>query len=223
MIYGSTIGKKFYEDGSVRRYPGNTVVADILPGNPAYDVMCRLRQMVVDMELQSHIILLPEDSYHMTVLQGVNDQVRKATHWPADLPPDAPMTQADDFVSKAFLETGLPGPARMRFDTVVIGTGACIIRLRPADEAQSKLLWDFRNRAADRLGLRLPGHDTYRFHISLGYVRVIPEGEAAERVVQLKEKINAHIATQPAFCTGVPYMAYYDDMYAFSPTRIPRD
>lgn len=222
MTYGSTIGKKFYEDSSVRRYPGNTVVADILPGNPAYDVMCKLRQMVIDMGLTSHIILLPEDSYHMTVIQGVNDQVRKETHWPADLPLDASMTRADDFVSAAYLRAGLPGPVRMRFDTVGIGTGACIIRLHPADGEQEKILRDFRNRAADNLGLRLPKHDTYRFHISLGYVWKIPEGETAEKVEQLKEKINAYIATQPEFWTAAPYMAYYDDMHAFSPTRIPR-
>ena len=223
MTYGSTIGKKFYEDGEVRRYPGNTVVADILPGNPAYEVMCKLRRLVLDMGMDSHIILLPEDSYHMTVLQGVNDQVRKPTHWPADLPLDAPMTQADDFVSAAFLKAGLPGAVRMRFDTINISKTACIIRLYPADEEQAKRLWDFRNRASENLGLRLPNHDTYRFHISLGYVRVIPEGEAAEKLEQLKAAINACIAEQPEFWTAEPYMAYYRDMHAFSPTRIPRD
>ena len=223
MTYGGTIGKKFYEDGSVRRYPGNTVVADILPGNPAYQVMCKLRKMVIDMGLTSHIILLPEDSYHMTVLQGVNDQVRKETHWPAQLPLDAPMTQVDDFVSAAYFKVGLPGPVRMRFDTISISKTACIIRLHPADEAQSKILWDFRDQAADQLGLHLPKHDEYRFHISLGYVWKLPEGEAAEKIEQLKEMVNAYIATQPEFWTAAPYMAYYNDMYAFSPTRIPRD
>lgn len=223
MIYGSTIGKKFYEDGRVRRYPGNTVVADILPGNPAYAVMAYLRQLVIDMGLTSHIILLPEDSYHITVIQGVNDQVRKETHWPKELPLDAPMTQADDFVSKAFLQAGLPGPVRMRFDSINISKSACIIRLHPADEEQKKILWDFRNRAADQLGLHLPKHDEYRFHISLGYVWKLPEGEAAEKIEQLKEKINAYVATQPEFWTAAPYMAYYDDMHAFSPERIPRD
>ena len=223
MTYGSTIGKKFYADGTVRRYPGNTVVADILPGNPAYDVMCQLRKMVIDTGLTSHIILLPEDSYHMTVLQGVNDQVRKETHWPAGLPLDATMTAADDYVSGAFLKVGLPGPVNMRFDSLFMGKGAWVIRLRPADTQQEKYLWDFRDRAADTLGLRLPRHEEYRFHISLGYVRVIPEGEVAEKTAQLKEKIDAYIANQPEFWTAAPYMAYYDDMHAFSPERIPRD
>lgn len=222
MTYGATIGKKFYEDGTVRRYPGNTVVADILPGNPAYEVMCHLRQMVIDMGLTSHIILLPADSYHMTVIRGVNDQVRSDTYWPAALPKDATMTEADDFVSKAYLEAGLPGPVRMRFDSISISKSACIIRLHPADEEQAKKLWDFRNRAAEKLGHRLPRHEEYRFHISLGYVWKIAEGADAERIEQLKQKVDAYIADQPEFWTAAPYMAYYDDMHAFSPERLPR-
>ena len=47
-MYGRDIGRKFYEDGSVRRYPGNTVVADVVPGMVAYDVMLHLKQMVLD-------------------------------------------------------------------------------------------------------------------------------------------------------------------------------
>ena len=223
MIYGSTIGKKFHEDGMVRRYPGNTVVADILPGNPAYRVMCRLRQMVIDMGLTSHIILLPADSYHMTLIQGVNDQVRKETHWPAGVSLDTPMEKMDEIVSTAYSKAALPGPVRMRFDTISISKTACIIRLHPADAEQSRILWDFRDRAADNLEMRLPGHEAYRFHISLGYVWKVAEGEIAEKMEQLKEKINAYIATQPEFWTAAPYMAYYDDMHAFSSGRIPRD
>ena len=48
MIYGKDIGKKFDKDGNVLHYPGNTVVADIVPGCSAYDVMSHLRQMVIE-------------------------------------------------------------------------------------------------------------------------------------------------------------------------------
>ena len=39
MQYGSTIGQKFYEDGTVRQFKGNTVVADVVPGSQAFDTM----------------------------------------------------------------------------------------------------------------------------------------------------------------------------------------
>ena len=223
MQYGSTIGIKFYEDGSVRRYPGNTVVADILPGCKAYEVMSQLRQWVIDAGLDDHLILLPEDSYHMTLFRGLNDQVRREPYWPEALPKDAPMTQVDDHVSTAVEKAGLPGPVRMKFDRVNVSRNCMIVHLQPADEEQNRILRQFRDRGAENVGVFFPKHDQYIFHISLAYVRIVPEGEAAERLEALKEKIDAYIATQPEFYTAQPYMAYYDDMLRFHPERIPRD
>ena len=222
MTYGKDIGKKFYEDGTVRHYPGNTVVADIVPGCSAYDVMLRLRQLLIEEGLSQYFVLLPEDSYHMTLIRGLNDQVRTDAYWPAALPKDAPMTRVDDYISTAIARAGLPGPVRMRFDRVNVSASCCTVRLVPADEAQAQLLQRFRDCAADAIGLRLPGHDNYRFHISLGYVRVVPEGDDAQKLEDLKVKMDALLAGQPEFTTTAPYMAYYDDMLAFSPKRIPR-
>lgn len=222
MRYGSTIGQKFYEDGSVRQFKGNTVVADVVPGSQAFDTMCKLRQMVIDAGLDSHLILLPEDSYHITYISGFNDQQRIDGYWPERFSREATMEEADDFVTKAIESVGIPGPARMVFDNVGWGAGCCIIRLKPADEEQSKILYDFRDRAADAMGVRRPNHEKYRFHISLGYTRIITEGEDDVRRLQLVEKMEALMKAQPEFLTTQAYMAYFDDMYAFSPTRIPR-
>ena len=221
-MFGSSIGKKFYEDGKIRRYPGNTVVADVTPGCRAYDVMTHLRQMVIDAGFDNELILLPEDSYHMTVFRGLNDQVRTDSHWPARLSKETPMEAVDDYISAAVASAVVPGPARMRFDKVSWSNNCCIICLVPADDAQKETLLAFRDRAADAVGLKLPGHDEYVFHISLGYTRIIVEGKREEERLALIEKMNRYIATQPVFETGVPYMAYYDDMLKFSPVRIPR-
>ena len=222
MQYGSTIGQKFYEDGSVRQFKGNTVVADVVPGSDAYDTMCKLRQMVIDAGMDSHLILMPEDSYHITYISGFNDQQRIDGYWPESFSREATMEEADDYVSQAIESVGSPGPARMVFDDVGWGAGCCIIRLKPADEAQSKLLYDFRDRAAAAMGVRRPNHEKYRFHITLGYPRIIAEGEAEARRLALKKNMEALMAKQPEFLTTQAYMAYFDDMYAFSPTRIPR-
>ena len=140
-MFGSSIGKKFYEDGKIRRYPGNTVVADVTPGCSAYDVMTHLRQMVIDAGFDNELILLPEDSYHMTVFRGLNDQVRIDSHWPARLSKETPMEAVDDYISAAVASAGVPGPARMRFDKVNWSNNCCIICLVPADGAQKETLW----------------------------------------------------------------------------------
>ena len=222
MAYGISIGKKFHEDGSVRYFPGNTVVAPIRPGNPAYDVMVQLRQMVVDAGLEQNIILLPEDSYHMTVLDCLVFEERTPDHWPAGLAQDASMAEADDYISAAVATAPNPGRVRMRFDRLRVGKSAVVALLVPDSPQDEKKLWDFRNGATDAMGMRVPNYSKYRFHISLGYLWQLPEGEAAQKMDALVEKIDALLAKQPPFETGVPYMAYFADMMAFSPDRLQR-
>lgn len=222
-MYGKTIGKKFYEDGSIRRYPGNTVVADIVPGNTAYEAMTALREMVIERGFDKDLILLPEDSYHMTVIRGVNDQVRKDTHWPKSLSKEAHMNEVDDYISSAVARVRMPGKIRMKFDEMRYTPGCLVALTLPADGEQARILKEFRDGVAEEIGLHLPGHDEYRFHISLAYIRVIPEGEDEERFRRMLEDMNALLAAQPSFETEVPYMAFYDDMLRFSPERVPRD
>lgn len=219
MKYGKDIGTKFYEDGRARRYPGNTVVADVTPGCSAYKVMVHLGRMVSDADLLDHYILLPSDSYHMTVIRGLNDQVRTDEFWPKALPKNAPMEIVDDYVSEAISRAGLPGPVRMKFDTVSINASCAVANLIPADDEQNRMIRDFRDRAAAEIGLFLPKHDTYKFHISLAYTRIVPE---AERVEALRTEMDRYISEQSEFITTAPYMAYYNDMLAFSKIRLPR-
>lgn len=221
-MYGEQIGKKFEMDGSARRYPGNTVIADVRPGCGAYDVMTKLRQMTIDAGFAESMILLPEDSYHMTVLRGVNDLVRADAFWPEALPKDAPMDAVDDYVSAAVTSVEMPGPIRMKFRGARVNGEDFRVLLSPADDAQQAVLRAFRDKAAEAIGLRLPGHDEYTYHITLAYTRLIPEGAEADRLRALVQDMERYIENQPAFETTPPYMAYYDDMLAFSASRIQR-
>lgn len=221
-MYGSQIGKKFEPDGSARRYPGNTVIADVRPGCGAYDVMTRLRQMAVDAGFADSMILLPEDSYHMTVIRGMNDQVRTDAFWPPALPKDAPMTDVDDYLTDAIARVPMPGPIRMRFRGIQVNEEDFRVLLSPADDEQLQIIRRFRDAAADAIGLRLPGHDAYTCHITLAYTRIVPEGEEKERLVELTREMDRLIREQPVFETTAPYTAYYDNMLAFSAGRIQR-
>lgn len=223
MTYGKEIGRKFYEDGRVRRYPGNTVVAAIPSGCAAFDVMTQLHHMVLDAGFATHLIPLPHDSYHMTVIRGLNDQVRTDAFWPEKLPKDAPMTVVDDYVSAAVGSVKMPTTMRMKFDKIRFSATCMIVLLKPADEEQDRMLRAYRDEVAERIGLFLPKHGEYKFHISLAYTRILPEGEDEVRMQALIEQMNSYIADRPAFDVTDPYMAFYDDMLRFSPTRVPRD
>ena len=219
--YGYTIGEKFYKDGSVRRYPGNTVVADILPGCGAYEVMTHLREMIGSYGLSDYFILLPEDSYHMTILGGLNDQKRHEW-WPKALSLDATMDEADDHVAAAMEKVGLPGPQKMKFDYANCSKSCLTIQVKTLCDEQEKLLRKFRDDASEEMGCFRPNHAKHKFHISLAYVRVIPEGEAKEKCDKMIADMTAYIADQPVFETAAPYLTFFDDMLYFHHNRIPR-
>ena len=224
MTYGKEIGRKFYDDGRVRRYPGNTVVADVTPEYSAYEVMVNLHKMVEEAGFdKTHLIMLPKDSYHMTVIRGLNDQVRKDGFWPENLSREIPMEEVDDYISAAVGRVEMLGKIRMKFDKVTISTECVKAVLLPADDEQAAILKNFRDNVADEIGLRLPKHDEYVYHITLAYTRVVPEGEDDVRMKEMIGKMNEYIADQPVFEITPPYMAYYNDMLAFSPVRLPRN
>lgn len=221
-VYGGQIGKKFNEDGTARRYPGNTVIADVVPGVSAYDVMTHLRYMAIEAGFGADMILLPEDSYHMTVLRGLNDLVRTDGFWPPELDRAAHMDTVDDYVSAAVARAGLPGPISMCFDGVIVSDEDFRVKVVPADDAQAAALRAFRNRAAEAIGLKLPGHDSYTYHITLAYMRFVPQGERAQALSALVRSMEEYLRGQKSFTMTAPYMAYYDDMLAFYSQRIAR-
>lgn len=222
MLYGTQIGKKFCEDGTASSYPGNTVVSDATPETLAYQVMSQCLAMLKDAGLSELFIPLPEDSYHMTVIRGVNDLVRVPEFWPAALPGDAPMSLVDDYMEQAINSVPNPGAMRMRFGEAKITAEDFRISMLPADEAQEKTLRWYRDRVADAVGLRLPGHDAYTFHITLAYTWRLPDDKQQGSIDSLKQRMDELLAGQPVVELHPPHVAFYRDMLSFSAQRIPR-
>ena len=222
MRYGSQIGKKFHEDGSAVAYPGNTVVSDATPETAAYRVMSECLSMLQEAGVDDLFIPLPKDSYHMTVIRGVNDLVRNEAFWPAALPMDASMAAVDDYMAAAIGQEANPGPMRMRFGEARITEEDFRISMIPADDAQERVLRQYRDQVADAIGLRLPGHETYTFHITLAYTWRLPD-EAQQRVINdLKARMDTLLAGQPVVELHPPHAAFYRDMLSFSVLRLER-
>lgn len=222
MAYGSQIGKKFHTDGSAAVYPGNTVVSDATPETHAYQVMSECLTMLEEAGLSELFIPLPKDSYHMTVIRGVNDLVREVAYWPDALSVDAPMTAVDDYMTAAISRVANPGVMRMRFGEVKINAEDLRISMLPADDTQAQVLRTYRDQVADAVGLRLPGHDAYTFHITLAYTWHLPDERQAQLIGELKRRMDELLAAQPEAELHPPHVAYYKDMLSFSSARIDR-
>lgn len=223
MVWGQQIGSKFDREGKPMRYPGNTVISDLRESNPAFSMMDRARGLLQRSALASHFILLPRDSYHMTVIRGLNDHVRADGYWPDALPRDTLMQDVDTYVASAVRSVAGPGSIRMRFGEVVFDDADVRVQLLPSDEEQTTALSTYRDAVADALGLRLPGHNDYRYHLTLAYMlRPIPTHKIRE-LNALKATLDEVLTDQPEVTLDPPYMAYYQDMYSFEPEPIARD
>lgn len=158
----------------------------------------------------------------MTVLRGLNDQVRTDAFWPAALPKDAPMSAVDDYVSRAVARVPMPGPARMRFAGVRVDAADFRVLLAPAGRGAGAGAPAFPRPWG---GLHRPvfaRHAEYGYHITLAYIRTIAQGDQARRLEALLSDMEGFLLSQPPFETSAPYMAYYNDMLAFSAQRISR-
>ncbi|MFV0412396.1 MAG: DUF1868 domain-containing protein [Oscillospiraceae bacterium] len=219
---GKLIGIKFHETGEPKLYPGNTVIADIDEKNPAHAVVLEVCRRLKQQKLDKFFILLPSDSYHITVIRGVNDRVRTPDFWPPALDVSAAMEEADRFIARCVAAVPNPGRLHMKFAGLAIDDSDFRIVVAPAFAEEEQKIRSYRDAVAQSIGLRLPGHDEYRFHITVAYTQYVPKGAEQEKLQEFCHGVNRYLAGCPAFYTTPPYMAFYNDMCFFSSRYLPR-
>lgn len=210
---------KFRDDGSARRYPGNTFVTRVAPDGGAPGALAALaRALQAETGSEAHRFLPPE-SFHMTLFRGVNDSRRLPEEWPQGVALDAPLSHVTDlFVARL---QGLRSPSRflMKPDALVMNAAGDIqLRLRAADEPTATALEELRQALAQRLRHHRPRHGHAHLHITLSY-RVRPAN--AERNAMLGQALPRHRTAFETACPQLwledPALCRYDDMLAFTP------
>jgi len=156
----------------------------------------------------------------MTVFGGANDQNRGPDTWPADVPLDAPMHECSRILGERLRASGTyrVAPICMRVDTGEPPSDDAVFRVRllPADAAEAAKLRDLRARLAKVFAIHRADHETYTFHISIGYwLAPQPPNEVADflhafarwRVILAERCSQIRLGT-PEYCT-------FKDMYSF--------
>ena len=212
-----TEGKKFNTDGTVRNFPGNTIICMLAPDSRVYQLMVQAQERLAKMGCFKKFAMLPSSSLHMTVIEGVCDQVREEGKWPSSLPLSTPLAEVRQFFKEQVSEISAPSSFRMSF--MGVGTGNVIkIDIKPADETEEESMARYRDEVASRTGLRLAGHDTYAFHISLAYrIEDLSVPEMAE--LDATVSVLAQSLTETFGCleTGPPQLCFFEDMFSFVP------
>jgi hypothetical protein len=210
------VGRKFHSDGSVRVFPGNTVICfvDSRVHASVYAACLRARDALMGMSCGAKLAFLPPESYHMTVFGLLCDEDRAPRSWSRLIPRDASIDEADRFMLTAFAGLKTPPPFRMRYAGMQEPTSA--IELEPADLETERSLRGYRDAISRATGVRAADHDTYRFHISLAYkLAVLDEPEASE-VAAAYAAIDTYMkGAFGVFETAPPQLTFFEDMFEF--------
>lgn len=215
------VGIKFHENGSVMPFSGNTIICFVAPDTLLMSELLWMRERLRAMRCADHIGFLPPSSYHMTTFELLTNYWRQPHRWTPALPLDAPIPATDAFFQTVVPRVSAPDAFLMRFAGVEPGTPATM-RLEPADAATRTALRGYRDALAEATGIRFPNHETYGYHITLGYKLVEFEGAAAAELDATLQTLNDRLQTSlPPFRLGPPQLVFFNDMAEFtlSPER----
>ncbi len=222
LSFGRAVGRKFNPDGSVRRFPGNTFICLLDHDSDVYMKVKELKDAVACSKAGSCLTLLPDESLHMTAIEGVCDEVREKQYWTDRFPLDAPLSEIDDFFESQWRKASLLGDVRMRFDQLWMDSGISIV-LYPASYEDDRRIRDWRDEVSALTGLRFPGHDRYRFHIGLAYGIRMPDTKEKESLKELRFWFDKKCRQEVfEFLVPRPSLTFFDDMFFFSKQRIAR-
>lgn len=152
------------------------------------------------------------------MFEGVCDSVREADKWPVSyVPLDAPLEKATEVMFARLQEVSLSDEQKPPYRMRVAGMdplGVCVgIHLEAADEEEEQRIRGLRDRLAEVLDLRMPGHEGYGFHFSIAYLlRKLSdeqEREIRELVLRCLEGVEKE------FELGAPEVCQFEDMFAF--------
>lgn len=215
MKYSRHVGEKFHADRSVRYFPGNTIICPLDKEHPAYLAALWAQEQLKVAESADKFAFLPPSSFHMTIMGLLVEELREPDYWSKHLPLDCSLKDSDAFLVEQFDQLNHPESIKMRYTAIHVD-GHPSIRLEPVDDAMNKVLRDYRNEIAERLGIREPDHDSYGFHISLCYPIVQLSGQEQQRLDVLLERLHEHLEAELSpFYLGAAKFSLFDSMFEF--------
>ena len=216
-------GCKFKPDGSVREFRGTTIISFVPEGSPLGRCAMQTRDIIADTPAARGYAFLPSSSYHMTVMELLDENEHRADFWSQHLSLGCPLEKVDDFMLNTIKTVEpLAGSIEMRFRNIRAYNGISI-QLDPANSQTDRALRAYRNRVSAATGVRKPDHDEYVFHIGLGYrIAKLDHGQTAELETALQKAHNSLTTSRETFLVDAPQLTFFNDMFEFRTHRIFR-
>lgn len=217
--YLPTVGQKFNPDGSTKEFPGNTVICHIPQDSATFDLLLRVRREAETQPWAKKYSFLPPSSYHMTVFDGVCDQVRAPENWTSKLPLDAPLEQVDEFLRTVWPKLPKPAGFAMRYRSFYAHDYISML-IQPTTPEVEREIRGFRDQLSTALGIRHPNHAAYTFHITLAYgIEVLTPTEEAQ-VTAFEARIHHELQENFGILRlNTPELTFFADMACFAQVR----
>ncbi|ANB14281.1 hypothetical protein AWJ20_5246 [Sugiyamaella lignohabitans] len=215
--------RKFYDDGRVKEFKGNTFVCHLpQQGDKSepFNVILDAYRVSRSFSFGNKITMLPPSCYHMTIFHGANNIDRRPGIWPAGISTDVTIEECHNLLSKRLKETNLSIdlPIRMKVDLEskkFTHKDAWKLKLIPVDEAEKSKVQNLRDRLSDCLGTKGLDHDSFEFHVTLGYINIPLSDEENNEFYEVSEKLHQHVASRcPVIEFDAPEFCIFEDMFA---------
>ena len=212
-------GTRFDENGAFLPERGNTIVNHLISGSRTEQALVEVRRRLMDLPFAHHFSFTPVSSLHMTVAQGVIDNRRKEHFWPQDMALDADV----DDVTRTYLERLADFDSRGSFAVAADEMTPLGLTLKGATPEDERILRRWRDDLIPVFGYRQPGHDDYRFHITLAYLIDWLPPEAVEVYEKaLADCLDDVLKQAPVLELDEMAFCSFDDMNHFEPLLVLR-
>lgn len=213
-------GKKWDLDGHAQRFRGNTFVFPV----PRQSAFFRAEKAVMERleasRLSDQFAVLPINSLHMTLFEGLTqNEVRDRTlpAWLADCE-DVAETTRRILARLVASADQLPrlDPITMKVKDFNPLERGFSVSLEPADDASHDQLWSMRRALQDLLDIHWKDFDTYQFHSTMGYRLVTPCPRDERHMDRMHQAMKREFRGRAATVTLEPAaFNAFDDMLAF--------
>ncbi|MEQ8482379.1 MAG: DUF1868 domain-containing protein [Hoeflea sp.] len=208
------LGTRFDRRGNFLQEPGNTIVCHVPDGSRTQTAMVKVRDRLQALDAGGHFTWTPVSSYHMTLFNGVIESQRAREHWPADLPLDASIHEATDYLAPRLSEFRGMAPFSVKLESVT-PLGLLVTGASADDEATIRRI---RDELTIPFGFRKPGHDGYPLHLTLGYIlRWLPRELAPVYMRELEDIGETFRRDVPVLELGPAEFCTFRDMNHFEP------
>ncbi len=213
--YPRWIGHKFEPDGTVLPFPGNTIICHLPLQGPLYPSLLDFEADVKQQDFAKFFVFLPSSSWHMTMFEGISDQIRERESWPGDLSLECSLEACNEHVRKRMVRYALPHrpPYKMYVAGWEVLDDGIALKITPKTKEDEKGLRSMRNNIAGQLAMQHPGHTNYSFHISIAYTLRFLSLEDTTRITSY---LDGWLSSLPRdFELGAPEYCTFHDMFAF--------